>query len=175
MLLFLLCRCTCNIKKQLVLCTEYRAPNLIVVSVSPGGAELDASDRILEAVKCTKVMEQHGLYPQSILTMTESLSCRCNSTASIRLHVVYEEHATSASCMQSHLSAQDGTKEWGNEAARVPYPASVLTLLRALVLKDAWRLGLLGCMPCRFNRSKIVPGSKASIILDVLSSSCQIL
>lgn len=85
--------------------------------------------------------------------------------------MVREEHATSASCMQSRLGAQGGTKEWGNEAARVPYPASVVTLLRALGLKDAWLLGLLGYLPCRLIRLKIVPGSKASIML----MSCPIL
>lgn len=68
------------------------------------------------------------------------------------------------------------SKEWGNEAARVPCPAPAMTYFEgALVLKDAWLLGLLGFMPCRLNRLKIVPGSKASSILDViyLVRSCE--
>lgn len=88
---------------QLVLCTEYRVPNLIVVSVSPCGAELDASDRILEAVKCTKVMDSR------ISTTIEYVSfiyMNCSSTTTSRLHVVREEHATSTSCMQSNMSVQ---------------------------------------------------------------------
>lgn len=70
--------------------------------------------------------------------------------------------------MQCYPSAQHGTKEWGNEAARVPLPGIRRDLFGgALVLKDAGLLGLLRLMPCRLKRFTTVPRSKASSVLDV--------
>lgn len=114
---------------QLVLCTEYRAPNfIVVVSVSPTGAEHDASDRMLEAVKCTKVMEQeqHGLYPQSHLQLLYSLFHGAARPPSACMWFVRRTRHRRLACNAIRVPST-AQRNGAMKLHVYPYPASVVT------------------------------------------------